>query len=118
VRAPLLLCSISLCHCSGRGFVQLTWKENYAKFTTLLKSQRGITANLVANPALALNPTNAAFIICYGMKHGSFTGVKLSTYFTSAKNDWTNARRIVNGVDQAALIGNLSKLFINLAKSL
>ena len=52
----------------GRGFVQLTWEYNYAAFTKLLKSQVGITADLVHNEALALNPTNAAFIATYGMK--------------------------------------------------
>lgn len=102
----------------GRGFVQLTWRENYAKFTTLLKTQRGITADLVAHPELALNPANAAFIIAYGMKHGSFTGVKLDNFFYGNTADWLNARRIVNGMDQAELIGKLSKLFLNLAKTL
>jgi len=48
------------------------------------------------------------------MKCCSFTGVKPENYFQGNNN----ARRIVNGMDQAALIGNLSKLFINLAKSL
>ena len=52
----------------GRGFVQLTWEYNYAAFTKLLKSEAGITADLVNNKELALVPTNAAFIAVYGMK--------------------------------------------------
>ena len=50
----------------GRGFVQLTWEKNYKKMTDLLLSERGITANLVEHPNLALDPTNAAFVAAYG----------------------------------------------------
>ena len=55
----------------GRGFVQLTWRDNYQKFSDLLK------IDLVGNPDLALNPTYAAKIITYGMKNGTFTGLRL-----------------------------------------
>ena len=79
----------------GRGYVQLTWESNYAKFGQLL----GI--DLVGNPDLALNPYYAGQIICIGMYRGLFTGVSLQTYFTAGGADWVNARRIVNGVDKA-----------------
>jgi len=55
----------------GRGYVQLTWKSNYEKFAKYL----GV--DLVGNPDLALNPKYAAQIIAYGMKNGSFTGMRL-----------------------------------------
>lgn len=57
--------------------------------------------DLVGNPDLALNPTYAAEIIALGMKNAMFTGVGLSTYFTASKQDWFNARKIINGTDAA-----------------
>ena len=84
----------------GRGYVQLTWDYNYKKFGGLL----GI--DLLGKPDLALDPSVAGKIICIGMTKGLFTGVGLNDYFTSSKADWTNARRIVNGLDKAAEFGN------------
>jgi putative chitinase len=40
----------------------------------------------------------------YGMRNGSFTGKKLSDYINQNKCDYSNARRIINGVDRQALI--------------
>ena len=86
----------------GRGYVQLTWKDNYAKFGNLL----GI--DLVGKPDLALQPATAGKIICIGMAKGLFTGVGLNNYFNSV-NDWTNARRIINGMDKAQEFGDRAK---------
>lgn len=94
----------------GRGFVQLTWKYNYETMTRLLKAA-GIKADLVANPDLAMRPDIAAFILFEGMIRGSFTGKKLSQYFSKTVTDWINARRIINGTDRAALIAGISKEF-------
>lgn len=93
----------------GRGFVQLTWKANYQKMSDFL----GI--NLVDNPDLALNPKYAAQILVYGMMKGSFTGKKLSDYINpGSSNDFYNARKIVNGLDRAMLINDLTiDLIIN-----
>lgn len=87
----------------GRGYVQLTWKTNYAKFAKHLQ------INLVGNPDLALNPKYAAQIAAYGMKHGSFTGKKLSDYINGAKRDFVNARRIINGTDKAEKFAEYAK---------
>lgn len=84
----------------GRGFVQLTWKDNYQKMANWL----GV--DLVNNPDLALKPEVAAKILVYGMVNGSFTGKKLSDYINGSYNDFYNARRIVNGLDQAQKINN------------
>lgn len=84
----------------GRGFVQLTLKDNYEKFSKLL----GI--DLVANPDLALNDNAASFIINYGMLNGTFTGKKLSDYINFYGVDYVRARRIVNGSDRAELIAD------------
>lgn len=74
----------------GRGYVQLTWQSNYEKFSKIL----GV--DLVANPALALEPEIAAKIAIIGMIEGRFTGKQLSDYFTAYRTDWSNARKIVN----------------------
>lgn len=82
----------------GRGFVQLTWKENYQKLGGIL----GLP--LVGEPELALDPINAARIMCEGMARGLFTGKGLGDYFDADTDDPRNARRIVNGTDKADLI--------------
>lgn len=94
----------------GRGYVQLTWKNNYATMTRLLNAA-GVDVNLVTNPDLAMRPDVAAFILFEGMIRGSFTGKKLSDYFNASKTDWINARRIINGTDRAAEIAAISKQF-------
>lgn len=94
----------------GRGYVQLTWKNNYAAMTRLLKTA-GIAVDLVGNPDLAMCPDIAAFILFEGMTRGSFTGKKLGDYLNADKTDWINARRIINGTDRAPQIADIAKFF-------
>lgn len=89
----------------GRGYCQLTWYENYKSMGDLL----GI--DLLNKPELALNPSVAAQIIYEGMIRGSFTGKKLGNYFNDLKEDWTNARKIINGLDKAEVIAIYAKRF-------
>lgn len=89
----------------GRGFVQLTWRQNYAK-----QSQR-LGIDLVKNPDLVLGVETAADIAVHGMKFGTFTGKKLSDYITANKTDFPNARRIINGTDKMALIASYAHKF-------
>jgi len=89
----------------GRGFVQLTWKNNYAKMGTRLK------VDLVDHPELALDLVVATRVMFIGMMEGSFTGVKLGDYFNPAKGDWVNARRIINGTDRAQNIAQYAKSY-------
>lgn len=58
---------------------------------------------------LAMNPAAAGLIMSVGMTEGWFTGKKLGDYFNDKLTDWTNARRIINGTDQAALIASYAK---------
>ena len=101
----------------GRGFVQLTWKNNYQKMSTHLTSTFGKQIDLVKNPALALEPEYAAEIMFHGMNTGSFTGKKFADYFTKngdgkpAKDNWVGARAIINGNDKAALIAGYGKAY-------
>ena len=84
----------------GYGYVQLTWRDNYERVGKL------INVDLIKNPELALQPEYAAKILIQGMKHGWFTGKKLSNYIHQSKKDYVNARRIINGTDKAAKIAN------------
>ena len=91
----------------GRGFVQLTWKENYEKFGRVL----GI--DLAVHPDLALYPKYAAYILVYGMKHGTFTGKKLDDYMSSEGNfDFIAARHIINGSDKAHTIASIAREYL------
>lgn len=89
----------------GRGYVQLTWKANYAAMSAV------VGEDLVANPDLALEPAIAATIMFYGMEHGTFTGRKLADYFTATGSDWINARRVINGLDCASAIATYAQEF-------
>lgn len=91
---------------AGRGYVQLTWKWNYESMSKLLH------VDLVNNPDLALQKDIAAKIMFEGMTLGSFTGKKLSNYFNETHEDYYNARRIINGIDKAALIAAHAKNFL------
>jgi putative chitinase len=82
----------------GRGLVQLTWKANYEKMS------KDLGIDLVNKPAMALVPTYAAAIMFMGMSTGSFTGKGFMSYFNQTTEDPLNARRIINGTDQAEKI--------------
>lgn len=88
----------------GRGYVQLTWFENYANMGKLLNLP------LLENPDLALDPSVAAKIMFTGMTRGLFTGRGLGRYFNE-NTDWVNARKIINGLDRAELIAGYAKVF-------
>lgn len=105
----------------GRGYVQLTHRTNYEKFSKIL----GV--DLVNNPDLAVDKRHASTIIVHGMVHGVFTGAlkkdgvhwsgkKLADYF-DGKADWINARRIINGLDRAQEVANLAKKWFNYFKN-
>ena len=89
----------------GRGFVQITWKGNYATFEKLLHMP------LIDNPDLALKTSVSAAIAVRGMTEGLFTGKKLSNYFNADSCDWVNARRIINGTDRAETIAAYAQKF-------
>ena len=88
----------------GRGYVQITGRANYARLTEALKL--GPEADLVLDPEQTLRPLIAYRIMSLGMRKGLFTGKKLSDYIGPAGCDYRNARRIINGVDQAQRIAD------------
>lgn len=90
----------------GRGFVQITWENNYKKYSDLL----GI--DLVKNLDLALDPQIALFILVHGFKNGTFTGVKIEDYINTSSSDFFHARRCINGLDSAQEIADNTKKYL------
>ena len=89
----------------GRGYVQLTWYENYDKAGRLLK------LDLLRQPELALQADVAAKIMREGMFDGWFTGKKLGEYIGLRTADYVSARRIINGMDKAQFIAGYAVVF-------
>lgn len=89
----------------GRGFVQLTWKDNYKR------AGANIGVDLIADPRRAMDPNNAAKILVAGSRDGWFTGRKLSDYINATKTDYVNARRIINGTDKASEIASIARSY-------
>lgn len=101
----------------GRGFVQLTWNENYELMGRLL----GI--DLLNNPELALTVPVATRILFEGMTKGAssfgdFTGKCLEMYFSPTVEDPVGARRIINGKDRAEKIAGHYYKFLSCLRSI
>ena len=94
----------------GRGFVMITWEDNYrhASQQLALTGKR----DLVEHPELALDSLISSRILFRGMAEGWFTGKKLGQYFSPTKDDPVNARQIVNGNDDDELIAGYHRDFL------
>ena len=73
---------------SGRGYIQITWRENYEKIGRL------VGLDLVANPGLAASPDHALEVAC-----GFWTFKKLNA--VTDTGDFTAVTRVIN----ARLVG-------------
>lgn len=83
----------------GRGLVQITGRDNYAKY------------GIADDPDKALDPVKTVEILFNGMINGRFTGKRLADYFSATVSDWNGARKIINGTDRAADIAAYAKKF-------
>lgn len=94
----------------GRGFVMLTWEDNYRRASQEL----GLVGprDLVEYPDLALDSLISARILFRGMAEGWYTGKRLDQYFNKSKDDPINARQIVNGNDKDELIAGYHQQFL------
>jgi hypothetical protein len=90
----------------GRGFVQLTGRNNYKKAGDFL------TVDLIAHPDKAKDINLAYRIATEGMIEGWFTGKKLNQFFKKGEvSNWIDARTIINRHDKAEEIANLGRKF-------
>ena len=86
-----------------RGIIQLLGKKAYQKFGDLIEE------DLVNDPTLMLDLKIATRLLVDGMLKGWYTGVSLYNYITPSKTDYTNARRTVNGTDNAKRIALMAE---------
>jgi hypothetical protein len=90
----------------GRGYVQITWRQNYANAGQKLAGKR-IAGKVIAvdsftgNPNAVLDPDVSYAIASRGMLEGWFTGKKLADYINDSKTDYGSSRKIINGLDHA-----------------
>lgn len=93
----------------GRGYVQLTWRNNYRRMGEKLGQP------LEDQPDLAMRPDIAAAIMRQGMVEGVFTGKSLAHFLPASgpanEAAFINARRIINGADKAKLIAGYALEF-------
>lgn len=94
---------------AGRGYVQLTWKNNY------IRAGKECGVDLVNNPDLAMRADIAAKILRTGMAEGWFTGRSFGHYLPregpATRTQFTRARRIINGTDKAVQIADHAMKF-------
>lgn len=88
----------------GRGYVQITGQDNYAKY------------DIEQAPDKALETPTAIRIMIDGMKHGRFTGKKLSDFITLQESDFRQARQIINGMDRASDVADYAEQFDDLLR--
>jgi surface antigen/uncharacterized protein YraI len=97
----------------GRGYPQLTGVDNYQKASNILN----LGDQLVIHPERTLDPSTSYQIISSGMRNGWFTGVGLGDFINGSQCDYVNARRIVNGLDQAQPIADYAMTLESLLRA-
>lgn len=95
----------------GRGYVQTTGRINYSRLSIAWNKQTDSNIDFTSHPDLLLFDDYAYFAMSYCMRVGLYTGKKLSDYISGSKCDYRNARRIINGLDQADKIAGYAKKF-------
>lgn len=76
----------------GRGFVQLSLRENYRRYGAITAKRMGFALDLEAKPGWALDPWIAACLLAAYISHNA---AKIRTAMLAGK--FAVARRVVNG---------------------
>lgn len=102
----------------GRGYVQLTWKDNYKKMG------RVVGVDLVKKPDELLKPSVSYEVAAVGMRKGLFRSrsngkpIKLSDFINKDSVDFIGARDIINGdlSKNGVAIANVAKAIYTILK--
>jgi hypothetical protein len=97
----------------GRGYVQLTWQDNYLRLGRAL----GLGDALAADPDRALDPAIAYRVMSCGMREGLFTGQRLSFFIGPSGCDYVGARLVVNATDHAQRIADAAATMESLLRA-
>jgi hypothetical protein len=118
----------------GRGYVQITHKDNYERMAAVVKRDLKI---VIQHRDDFMQPKVAFFVLIYGFKHGSYTGRAISDYIpdNTAKSErvhyenisqgikptetllykyYKDARRCINGTDRADMIAGYALRFLEI----
>ena len=95
----------------GRGYVQLTWEENYIKGEQILADKYCVECPMHQYPHRMLEHEPAALVLFDGSIEGWFTGVGLPQFFNASREDPYEARTVINGHDKAELIEGYYRSF-------
>jgi putative chitinase len=87
----------------GRGYVQITWEENY------IRAGKELGLDLTTDPDVVMKSCVSTKVLVTGMVEGWFTTHKLSDYITLQRSDFKGARRIINGTDDDDEIADHAK---------
>ena len=88
----------------GRGYVQLTGRNNYRAYA----ERSGI--RILDLPYVLMNWASlSVYVIIDGMTRGAYTGHRLDEFVNATRQDFRNARRVVNGLDQADKIAQQAR---------
>jgi|GEM_PF-555684 putative chitinase len=94
----------------GRGYVQLNGKRNYSRINDTL-GLAGTDSDLVKHPERVMDPEIGYRVAGAMMSQGLVTGKKLGDFINNQNTDYTNARKIINGLDHAAEVAASAKKF-------
>lgn len=104
---------------NGKGFVQLTWRDNYRRATKRLRELKliGPDIDFEKNPELVMVPDYAVLIMFIGMEEGWFTGKKLDDIVDDNVDgdefkDFVASRKIINGTDRDVKIAGYAMDFL------
>lgn len=87
----------------GRGYVQLTWEDNY------IRAGDELGQDFTTDPDVVMDPETSYNIMLFGMIGGWFTGKCLNDYICPGKTDYVGARKIINGTDKASTIAGYAE---------
>jgi hypothetical protein len=102
----------------GRGHIQTTWETNYRKSSQIWKEMTGEDVDFVKNPDLLLQNKYSVPLTFEGFERGFWTGKAQDDFIDLIDEsddedlrEFANARRIVNGLDRAAELGQFALTF-------